>query len=187
MDESKKITISGTNNKYAIKNLINNRKENEIKKRVVSQKWNFNIECFETANQLCVLKNIDNNIDDIHSLNDELTKVIIQEIYKKISGYKQQDLLKKHYNVEKFITFDNVIKKLIESNLKCRYCDCDMLVLYDISRELKQWSIDRIDNDEGHNNDNFHLACFDCNIKRRRRSDEKFLFTKKLNLIKQDY
>ena len=47
-------------------------------------------------------------------------------------------------------------------------------------------SIDRIDNDKGHNIDNFHLACLDCNLKRRRRTDEKFLFTKQLNIIKQD-
>jgi hypothetical protein len=109
-----------------------------------------------------------------------------QEINKKIYNYKQQDLLKKYYNEEKFVTFSNVIKKLVESELKCRYCDCEMAVLYNISREMKQWSIDRIDNDQGHNNDNFHLACLDCNLKRRRRTDEKFLFTKKLNLIKQD-
>jgi hypothetical protein len=59
-----------------------------------------------------------------------------------------------------------------------------MAVLYDISREMKQWTVDRIDNNLGHNNDNFHLACLECNLKRRRRTDEKFLFTKKLNLIK---
>jgi hypothetical protein len=54
-----------------------------------------------------------------------------------------------------------------------------------VSREMKQWSVDRIDNDKGHNIDNFHLACLDCNLKRRRRTDEKFLFTKQLNIVKQ--
>jgi hypothetical protein len=95
-------------------------------------------------------------------------------------------MLKKLYNKEKFIAFDNIIAIMLESQLKCRYCDCEMLVLYDISREMKQWSVDRIDNNNGHNNDNFHLACLDCNLKRRRRTDEQFLFTKKLNLVKQD-
>jgi hypothetical protein len=61
-----------------------------------------------------------------------------------------------------------------------------MNVLYDISREMRQWSVDRVDNDLGHNIDNFHLACLECNLKRRRRTDEKFLFTKQLNIIKMN-
>jgi hypothetical protein len=59
-----------------------------------------------------------------------------------------------------------------------------MLIIYDKSRENRQWTIDRIDNDKGHNCDNYHLSCFECNIKRRRQSDEKFLFTKQLTIIK---
>jgi hypothetical protein len=61
-----------------------------------------------------------------------------------------------------------------------------MNVLYDISREMKLWTVDRINNDLGHNLDNYYLACLECNLKRRRRSDDKFLFTKQLNLIKID-
>jgi hypothetical protein len=51
---------------------------------------------------------------------------------------------------------------------------------------MTQWSVDRINNDLGHNNDNYHLACLECNLKRRRRSDENFIFTKQLHIIKQD-
>ena len=51
---------------------------------------------------------------------------------------------------------------------------------------MTQWSIDRIDNDKGHNIDNYHLSCLDCNLKRRRRTDENFRFTKQLYLIKQE-
>ena len=60
-----------------------------------------------------------------------------------------------------------------------------MLILYDISREMTQWSIDRIDNEVGHNMNNYHLSCLDCNLKKKRKTDEKFRFTKQLNLIKQ--
>jgi len=76
---------------------------------------------------------------------------------------------------------------MLKCQLKCRYCDVEMNLLYDISREKKQWTIDRINNDLGHILNNFHLACLECNLKRRRRTDEKYLFTKKLNIIKQDY
>ena len=76
--------------------------------------------------------------------------------------------------------------RLLESDLKCYYCKCDILVLYDTSRETNQWSIDRIDNDQGHNVDNYHISCLKCNLERRRKSAEKFLFTKQLTIIKND-
>jgi hypothetical protein len=117
---------------------------------------------------------------------NEVSKISIQEINKKIYGYKQQDKLKNLFDEIKFVTFESIINKMIECELKCRYCKIGMNVLYDISREVKQWSVDRIDNDLGHNIDNFHLACLDCNLKRRRRTDEKFLFTKQLNIVKKD-
>ena len=184
MEITKKIDINGTANKYAIKKLINDHgKHKEMKKRVVTQNWNFDNKWYEYSYQIQILKSINNNSNNI---NDEISKIMAQEINKKINNYKQQDLLKNRYDKEKFITFENVIKKIAATELKCRYCDCELAILYDISREMKQWSIDRIDNDQGHNNDNFHLACLDCNLKRRRRTDEKFLFTKKLNLIKQE-
>jgi hypothetical protein len=189
MEELKKIDICGTANRYAVKKLINDKKqEKETRRRVVSQNWNFSSEYYEYEYQINILKNIFNQhkLNNEDKLNNEVSKIMVQEINKKIYNYKQQDLLKKHFDQTNFINFENIIQKMIDTGLKCRYCDCKMLVLYDFSRELKQWSVDRIDNDLGHNNDNFHLACLDCNLKRRRRSDEKFLFTKKLNLVKQD-
>ena len=75
---------------------------------------------------------------------------------------------------------------MIECQLKCYYCQIELNVLYDISREMKQWTVDRINNDLGHNKDNFYIACLECNLKRRRRSDDKFLFTKQLKIIKSD-
>jgi hypothetical protein len=185
MDEiPKKIVISGTNNRYKIKQLTDYDKiEKETKKRVQSEKWTFSDKYFEYSNQIIMIKRILNN-----NLNyfDDVSKIAIQEINKKMYGYKQQDTLKKRYNEEQFLTFESIINKMIECELKCRYCKNEMNVLYDISREMKQWSIDRINNDVGHNIDNYHLACLDCNLKRRRRTDEKFLFTKQLNIVKKE-
>ena len=130
-----------------------------------------------------MIKDILNN--NLNFTND-VSKIAIQEINKKMYSYKQQDILKKRYDETNFLTFESVINKMIECELKCRYCTKEMNVLYDISREMTQWSVDRINNDLGHNIGNFHLACLDCNLKRRRRTDEKFLFTKQLNIIKQD-
>ena len=118
---------------------------------------------------------------------DTASKVILQEINKKIGGYKQQDKLKKHYDEANFIKLQTILGKMISTELKCRYCLNEMFVLYDISREKNQWTVDRIDNDTGHRDDNFHLACLECNLKRRRRTDEKYLFTKQMKLIKRDH
>jgi hypothetical protein len=183
-DTRKNITINGTNNRYHIKKLLSeNKLAKEMKKREISKKWTFIQEYFEYDRQMKLVLDISNN-----NLNyfDEVTKIVVQQINSKIYGYKHQDVIKKHLNEEKFITFQSIIQKMIECELKCRYCMKEMIVLYDISREKQQWTVDRIDNNVGHNIDNFHLACLECNLKRRRRTDENFLFTKQLNIIKKE-
>jgi len=190
--EQKTINITGTHNKYQMNKLIKERKT-EPKKREVSKKWSFPEEYYNYEKQMKLInvisiKNLENKLEENleNKLEDEIIQTVIQEINKKIYGYKHQDILKKKLDANAFIDFNCVIQKMIECELKCRYCKCEMSVLYDITREMKQWSVDRIDNDKGHNKDNFHLACLDCNLKRRRRTDEKFLFTKQLNIVKNE-
>jgi hypothetical protein len=183
-DNSKTISISGIHNKRQIKNLNSEPGAMKIaKKRVQSEKWNFSNENFEYLNQLQTVNNIFNN--QFRHNEDDVSKIALQEINKKISGYKQQDRIKKRYDEPQFLTLESVIIKMVECELKCRYCRGEMDVIYDISRESRQWSVDRINNDLGHNLTNFHLACLECNLKRRRRTDEKFLFTKQLNIVKK--
>lgn len=165
-------------------------KENEIpikkeknKKRVEAEKWTFEIDDYAYNNQMNMIKQI---FENNYASTDNTSKIILQQINRKIYGYKQQDIIKKLLNSEKFLNLNSVIDKMIECELKCYYCSCEMNVLYDISREMKQWTVDRINNDLGHNIDNFYLACLECNLKRRRRSDDKFLFTKQMKLIKID-
>ena len=179
----KKITICGTNNRYMIKKLTMDTSKKEHKKRVDSLSWNFSDEYFKYNKQIELLKDIfTNNFNN--TADDVVRKILFQQINTKISGYKQQDMVKKHYDCQKFVDFNNIIVKLIECELKCRYCKEPMTILYDISREMRQWSVDRIDNYMGHNNDNYHLACLDCNLKRKRQTDKNFLFTKQLCIIK---
>jgi|Laugresbdmm110sn_2_1035109.scaffolds.fasta_scaffold06122_5 hypothetical protein len=189
-DAPKIISISGTNNKYQMKKLVSENKngyenKKEVKKRVKTENWAFLNETFVYLDQIKIINDIFNN--NFNSISDnKISKTAIQEINKKISGYKQQDKNKKRLDETKFLTYESVIIKMIECELKCRYCLKEMFVLYDISRESRQWSVDRVDNNLGHNIDNYHLACLECNLKRRRRTDEKFLFTKQLNIIKKD-
>jgi hypothetical protein len=153
------------------------------KKRVVTETWNFTPETYLYENQLKELISIRENN---YTHNDILSKTIIQQIKNKISGYKQQDTIKKLLQMDCFISLESIIGKLIECELNCYYCSEKVDVLYQISREMKQWTVDRINNNKGHNIDNFYIACLECNLKRRRRSDEKFLFTKKMKLVKVD-
>ena len=99
---------------------------------------------------------------------------------------KQQDLLKGKYLVKDFVSFKEVIELLNESNMKCHYCACETYLLYEIVRENKQWSLDRINNDIGHNRNNLLIACLECNLKRRRTNKDAFMFTKNLKIVRLD-
>jgi len=182
--ETKSIMFNAVNKR--IKNQLTENhtiNKNKNKKRVVAENWTFTSDDYAHENQLYNIKNI---LENNYQYTDQTTKISLQQINKKIYGYKQQDVIKKLLDTENFITLESVINKMIDCELKCYYCQCEMNVLYDISRESKQWSVDRINNDLGHNIDNFYLACLECNLKRRRRSDEKFLFTKQMKLVKVD-
>ena len=52
-------------------------------------------------------------------------------------------------------------------------------------RENRQWTLDRIDNDIGHNHNNIVISCLECNLKRRRKSKDAFVFTQQLKIVKK--
>jgi len=179
----KQINIRGQSNRYQIKKLTQEKKE--TKKRVEIEKLNLLKEYFIFEKQLEIINNL-NNINNSNKEDENASKIMIKQIEKKITGYKQQDIDKKNLNNEKIINLKCIIDKLIYTELKCYYCNCKMFILYENVRETKQWTVDRINNDFGHNMDNFVLACLECNLKRRCKSADKFLFTKQLNIIRQD-
>lgn len=181
-NEKKNIIITGTNNRYLVKRA--NRIKHEVKKREIMNKYNILPLFLDYNKQLEMLKEIynkNNRNNNIHEKN-----IIIQELDKKIKGYKQQDLMKKIYNETHFIDILNILENLIKCNMLCFYCKCETYILYENVRELTQWTVDRIDNSLGHNKDNFVIACLNCNIKRRKTNTDKFLFTKQLHLVKKD-
>ena len=167
-------SASSTDNKQ-----INIRKPST--KRIAAAKWTFTQEDYECHAQLDALERIQAND---YQFVDDTSKIVVRQLTQKIGGYKQQDKAKQLFDAEQFITLRVVIDKLLDCALKCYYCQCEVSVLYDIAREMRQWTVDRIDNDVGHTADNFYIACLECNLRRRRRSDEKFLFTKQLKLVK---
>ena len=170
-NNDKKINIIGTNNRYQVKKLLKLPPVIKKKKNIEQLPANYYL--------------IENQLDILERLTElELYTIIKILIDKKISIYKQQDIEKDKYDVDKFVTFDNVIGKMNESGLNCYYCSCKMFLLYEIVREMKQWTLDRVDNDLGHNNDNVIISCLECNLKRRRTNKDSFLFTKNLTIVK---
>jgi hypothetical protein len=109
---------------------------------------------------------------------------LLREIQKKINCYKQQDIKKNLLNTDLFISLNKTLEKLVISKLRCHYCRSPMVLFYKTIREPLQWTLDRIDNDVGHNCDNVVICCLACNLKRRRTNADAFLFTKQLKIIK---
>lgn len=124
------------------------------------------------------------HIDKIYH-NNKPTIEIIREIKKKYSSYKQQDKLKKKYDIKYFITYDELLKKLYDSKLKCYYCKNDLYLMYDSKKEPHQWSLERFNNNIGHYNNNTCISCLKCNLQRRTDNHEYFKQSKQL-IIKKD-
>lgn len=145
-------------------------------KRVItrSSSWNFTEKDLQPEKQLEYIFNDDS----------EGNEFVRKNILQKISGYKSQDMIKNKYESEKFITYNEVIHKLRECNLKCFYCSKIVYILYENVRDPLQWSLERIDNKYGHNNDNTEIACLNCNLRRRVMYHERYLMTKKLVIMK---
>lgn len=106
--------------------------------------------------------------------------LIISELKSKLSSYKQQDKKKEYIEDTNLINLDNIIEKLVISKLKCYYCNKNMLLFFEKVRDNDQWTLDRINNLDEHSNENTIVCCLKCNLERRRKNSDKFLFTKKL-------
>jgi len=116
-----------------------------------------------------------------------LKSLLESELNKKIQGYKAQDMKKDMYDGNALITFIDTLEKLIASKLRCYYCKREVVILYKNVREPMQWTLDRIDNNQGHSKVNTVIACLKCNLQRRVTDMEKFTFTKHLKITKTDF
>lgn len=175
------------------------KKEKEKKMRVETNTWGLDNEDLAFETQLELLRQISQTINETQEpknsnnkdsnnkdSNNKEKQMIISHIKTKLSGYKQQDILKKKFSITDFVSYNDVITLLNDTNMKCYYCNCETYLLYEIVREMKQWSLDRINNDIGHNKNNLVICCLECNLKRRRTNKDAFFFTKNLKIQKMD-
>jgi hypothetical protein len=185
-EETKKIVLfenmKEKNEKNKTKN-INITKEKT--KRVIVETWTFTENDLGFDNIFKVLNMIQKKeFDDTEYTN--IVKCILQQLNQKINGYKSQDIHKKLLDLEKIVDLENVIQLLIQCNLECFYCKNKVKVLYQHVREPSQWTLDRIDNDYGHNKGNLEIACLSCNVRRRTMYADRYVFTKQLKLVKKE-
>jgi hypothetical protein len=156
------------------------------RKRVITENtdWTFTEVDLTAINQFSYVTQIYTN--KINPGNELKCKIVLQQLKYKLSGYRNQDVVKKMYLKEKFITIERTLQLLFECNCRCFYCKSDTKVLYEHVREPTQWSLERIDNSIGHNMDNVTIACLNCNLRRRTMDQERYIFTKQLVLVKKE-
>ena len=185
--ESKHVTII---NPTETSNVL---KKKEKKMRVQTHTWD--LDDFELSHQtqINILNHIHSNLtnnltkNNQENFNNKYINIFINNLKNKISSYKQQDILKQKLNSNNFINFENIIYLLQESQLKCCYCHKEIYILYKQVREMSQWTLDRIDNDTGHNFGNLVISCLKCNLKRRRINKNSFMLTKNMTIKRENY
>ena len=157
--------------------------EKEKKMRVETKTWGLNEEELSHQMQITILQNI---LDDKSEKEKEkYNSMLSTHIKTKISGYKQQDVFKKKFDESKLVKFEEVVDLLKKCEMKCHYCSEQVFILYERVREMKQWTLDRINNDIGHNSGNLVIACLECNLKRRRTNKDAFMFTKNMVIVRE--
>ena len=181
MSETKKISIEQFNTKPSKneKKLIESKQPSK-RKITTTAKWNFSKEDLSYDRQLSYIEQLlDNNIQDESQCN-----MIMILLKQKLNSYLTQDKKKNRFSTEDFVEIEEVIRLLFECNNICYYCKKPVEILYENVREPRQWSLERISNDIGHNKGNLEIACLHCNVNRKTMNQERFVFTKQLNIVK---
>jgi hypothetical protein len=148
--------------------------------RTSCEKWNLPEHCFTHAYQFCEISKLYLNMKDTSGA--EHRSLVLKELTSKIAGYKRQDVEKKIFKKEFFISLEDVVDKLLCSKLKCFYCRRGCQILYKNMYSKQQWTLDRIDNDVGHNADNVVVSCLECNLKRGTMDSDRFKYGKQIGL-----
>jgi 5-methylcytosine-specific restriction endonuclease McrA len=118
--------------------------------------------------------------------NARLLSYIIREIDTKRKAYIYQDKRHEIYDPRYSITTDRIVELLVAAELLCFYCREICQVTYKEAMCRRQWTLDRIDNNYGHNDTNVVIACLDCNLKRGTMDAERFRQGKQFTFRKME-
>lgn len=113
-----------------------------------------------------------------------LCSKVKNEINTKLRTYKASDVSRSLHGTS-ICNCDVIIDMMIRQKCKCYYCHKEFLVLYKNTRDPLQWSVDRIDNDKAHCEDNIVISCLRCNLQRRTRDFNEFYISRNLQITKE--
>ena len=182
MEEPVGTTTATTTEKKIFFHVLDNKKQRTV---VSNKKWGNMLRTKTDYNHGDQYEVIDALENKTPIPQNPLKECIIQELQKKITGYKTQDIHKGLHDPDKFVNLDDVIHLLHDSKMICFYCNTDVHVLYEIVREVNQWTLDRVNNSHGHNRDNVIIACLKCNLNRKTMYHERYAFTRQFTLVKK--
>ena len=118
--------------------------------------------------------------------NTRLLSYIIRDIDTKRKAYIYQDKHHEIYDPRYSITTNRIVELLVAAELLCFYCREICQVTYKEAMCRRQWTLDRIDNNYGHNDANVVIACLDCNLKRGTMDAERFRQGKQFTFRKME-
>jgi hypothetical protein len=148
------------------------------KKRVITStnKW---MQPTDPESQLQYIQQIiDKKVTD-----EKECALILQQLGQKIGGYKGQDINKNLYSEAEFVDIEWTLDLMKKCNNHCFYCKKTVHILYENVREPLQWTLERIDNDFGHNKNNVEIACLSCNLRRRTMKYERYVLTQEIKIV----
>lgn len=111
---------------------------------------------------------------------------ILRQLEQKMDGYIRQDKEKAEkrekreqrkntsFVIHESISLYEALKKVRDEEYRCHYCRELVRLVYRTTRDKEQWTLDRVDNERGHDEQNLVVACYACNIRRRKQSYRKF-------------
>lgn len=177
--ETKRIIIFDSTSSSTQPVVLNERTQRRKKVAASNDAWTTIAEKYSTQNSQLVL------LGAMSVSNDE-TRTLLNHLKAKQSGYKSQDVAKGWFDEDRFVRIEDIISLLSTSRLSCFYCGCWTTLFYEYVRDSKQWSLERLSNDQGHNRDNVVLACLECNMRRRTMYYERYVATKQLRVNKME-
>jgi hypothetical protein len=145
----------------------------QIKKKFVFENSDYNDQC-KIINCLYLE---DNNLEN--------KKEYLNYIKLKYNNYIYQDKKNNIYSKDFFLTLEDFINKLVECKLICFYCKKKCILFHKHSYDKSQITLERIDNNKGHTNENTVIACLNCNLSRGNLNCNKFIESQKIKIIRK--
>ena len=159
---------------------------------MATTKWQIDDSYFIHSRQIQLINHLylEEDVNTKYNTRDitpdiKVKTILKREMNAKIGGYKNQDIQKRLLDELNIISLDQTIERLMVSKLRCHYCKENCFLLYKDVLSKKQWTLDRIDNNKGHNHDNVVVCCLECNVKRGDMDSDRFKRGKDIKFVRK--